>query len=57
MSKKLRVVNLGISSFYDALTVQDCKAAQIDWHPPVKISDEMRKKALAPLDRMLKLAK
>lgn len=43
MSKKLRVVNLGISSFYDALTSQDCKAAQIDWRPPVKISDEMQR--------------
>lgn len=43
MSKKLHVVNLGISSFYDALTSQDCKAAQIDWRPPVKISDEMQR--------------
>ena len=42
MDKKLRVVNIGISSFYDALTVQDCEAVQIDWHPPVKISDEMK---------------
>ena len=41
MGKKLRVVNIGISSFYDALTVQDCEAVQIDWQPPVKISDEM----------------
>lgn len=43
MSEKLRVVNLGISSFYDALTGQNCDAAQIDWHPPVKISDELRR--------------
>ena len=41
MGKKLRVVNIGISSFYDALTVQDCEAVQIDWRPPVKLSDEM----------------
>ena len=41
MGKKLRIVNIGISSFYDALTAQDCEAVQIDWHPPVKISDEM----------------
>ena len=41
MSEKLRIVNIGISSFYDALTAQDCDAVQIDWHPPVKISDEM----------------
>ena len=43
MSNKLRIVNIGISSFYDALTVQDCDAIQIDWHPPVKISEDMAK--------------
>lgn len=41
MGKKLRVVNIGISSFYDALTTQDCEAVQVDWRPPVKISQEM----------------
>ena len=43
MSEKLRVVNLGISSFYEALSSQDCTAAQIDWHPPVKLDEEMKK--------------
>ena len=38
---KLRVVNIGISSFYDALTVQDCEAVQIEWRPPVKLSDDI----------------
>ena len=38
---KLRIVNIGISSFYDALCAQECEAVQIDWHPPVKISEEM----------------
>lgn len=41
MDKKLRVVNLGISSFYDALTTQDCQAVQIEWHPPRKLDGEM----------------
>lgn len=41
MDKKLRVVNLGISSFYDALTTQDCQAIQIEWHPPRKLDGEM----------------
>ena len=41
MSNKLRIVNIGISSFYDALCAQDCEATQIDWHPPVKISEDM----------------
>ncbi|MBP3478388.1 MAG: DUF1116 domain-containing protein, partial [Oscillospiraceae bacterium] len=42
MAEKLRIVNLGISSFYDALVNQDCKVAQIDWHPPVKLSEELK---------------
>lgn len=42
MSEKLRVVNLGISSFYDALTDQQCKAAQVHWQPPVKLSQTVR---------------
>ena len=42
MAEKLRIVNLGISSFYDALVNQECKVAQIDWHPPVKLSEELK---------------
>ena len=41
MKEKLRVVNIGISSFYDALVSQGCDAAQIDWHPPVKLSTRL----------------
>lgn len=37
MKEKLRVVNVGLTSFYDALKAQDCKATQIDWRPPVKL--------------------
>ena len=37
MKEKLRVVNLGLTSFYDALKAQNCKATQIDWRPPVKL--------------------
>ena len=39
MAEKMKIVNLGISSFYDALVNQNCDVAQIDWHPPVKLSD------------------
>ena len=42
MKRKLRVVNIGISSFYDALSRQECEAAQVDWHPPVKVSDNLK---------------
>ena len=38
---KLRIVNIGISSFCDALMEQNCEVIPIDWHPPVKISDDM----------------
>lgn len=38
MAQKLHIVNIGISSFYDALKEQNCEVTQIDWHPPVKIS-------------------
>ena len=41
--KKLKIVNLGISSFYEALVNQDCEAVQIDWHPPVKLSDDLKR--------------
>lgn len=37
MKEKLRVVNVGLASFYDALKAQECKATQIDWRPPVKL--------------------
>jgi len=37
----MKIVNLGISSFYDALVQQDCEVAQIDWRPPVKLSEEL----------------
>ena len=37
----MKIVNLGISSFYDALVQQDCEVAQIDWRPPVKLSAEL----------------
>lgn len=42
MKKKLRVVNIGISSFYDALASQDCEVAQIDWRPPVRLSVQVQ---------------
>lgn len=41
-NKKLRVINLGLPFFYDALVSQGVTALQIDWRPPVKQSEEMR---------------
>ena len=50
---KLRIVNIGISSFYDALCAQECEAVQIDWHPPVKISEEMARMLDATMEGAL----
>ena len=41
----MKVINLGISSFYDALVSQGVEAAQIDWKPPVKVNVELGEKA------------
>ncbi len=49
MDKNLRVINLGISSFYDALISQGVDAAQIDWKPPVKVNVELG----AKVDRIM----
>ncbi len=38
---KIRVINLGIETFYDALVEQGVKAVQIDWRPPVKQDEEI----------------
>jgi hypothetical protein len=39
--KKIRVVNIGLQNFYEALISQNVKAAQITWRPPVKQSEEI----------------
>lgn len=40
--EKLRVINIGIETFYEALLAQEAKATQIQWHPPAKQSQEMQ---------------
>ncbi len=44
MNKKLRVINLGISSFYDALNEQGVDVVEIEWKPTSKINKELVKK-------------
>ncbi len=39
--KKIRVLNLGIETFYQALQDQGVKTAQIRWHPPVSQDEEI----------------
>lgn len=38
---KLRVANLGIQTFYDALLSQDVECVQIEWQPPIEQDKEI----------------
>lgn len=40
--KSLKVINIGLTSFYEALKVQKVKTVQLDWRPPVKQSAEIQ---------------
>ena len=45
----LKVINIGMSIFYDALKVQNVKVVQVDWKPgPVldKLSEEILSKIM-----------
>ncbi len=37
----LKVVNIGLQSFYEALIAQGVQAVQLDWHPPVELKREI----------------
>ncbi len=37
----LKVVNIGLQSFYDALIAQGVQAVQLDWTPPVELRQEI----------------
>lgn len=39
--KKPRIINIGLASFYEALTAQNVKAVQLEWRPPVKQKKEI----------------
>ena len=39
--KPLRVINIGLQGFCDALQSQGAKAVQLDWRPPVEQSEEI----------------
>lgn len=38
---KIRVINIGIQTFYEALLQQGVKTTQIQWQPPVKQDEEI----------------
>ena len=37
---QLKIINIGLPLFFEALRAQGCKAVQLDWHAPVRQSDE-----------------
>ena len=40
LDTELKVVNLGIDIFYNALKLQDVKVVQVDWKPSQKLDKE-----------------
>ena len=47
--EKLKVINVGLQSFYEAVEKQGGKVTQLEWRPPVKLKPEI----LALLDKLL----
>ena len=47
--KKPRIINIGLASFYEALTAQNVKAVQLEWRPPV----QQKKEIASLLDSLL----
>ena len=39
--EKLRVINIGLSVFYDAIVLQGAKAVQLEWQPPAQLGKEI----------------
>lgn len=40
---KIRVINLGIQAFYEALLDQGVQATQIQWQPPARQDEEIER--------------
>lgn len=38
---ELRVINVGLQDFYEALLAQGAKAAQIQWQPPIQQDEDI----------------
>lgn len=39
--KSLKVINIGLPGFYEAIVSQNVPALQLDWRPPVKQPQEI----------------
>jgi hypothetical protein len=40
--KRPRVINIGLSFFYEALVAQKVKTVQLEWRPPIRQSAEIK---------------
>ena len=40
--KALKVINIGLPGFCEAIAAQNVKVTQLDWRPPVRQSQEMQ---------------
>ncbi len=38
---KLKVINVGLQSFYDAIACQNVQVTQLDWRPPFKQDEDI----------------
>ena len=41
-NEKLKVINIGLENFYEALVSQGAEVARVLWRPPVKQSEEIK---------------
>ena len=38
---KLKIINIGLSVFYESLLDQDIQVVQVNWHPPAGGDEEL----------------
>ena len=41
--RKLKIINIGLQSFYEEVVNQGVEAIQLDWRPPFKQKDDIKK--------------
>ena len=41
--RKLKIINIGLPSFYEEVINQGAEAIQLDWRPPFKQNDEIKR--------------
>ena len=41
--RKLKIINIGLQNFYEEVVNQGAEAIQLDWRPPFKQKDDIKK--------------